>query len=117
MGTTHDVEIAETLRSGRQASRSIYEMEMGAAFCGDSLKVLKSRPFQAHKGKVQLTFTSRPFPLNNKKSYGNLTGEDYIRWFASFAPILRDMVTDDGSIVIEIVNKWSSPTEVVLRYV
>lgn len=105
-GTTHDVKIAESLRSGRQASRSIYETDLGAAFCGDSLRVLKSRPFEAHKGKVQLAFTSPPFPLNNKKSYGNLTGEDYIRWFASFAPILRDMVSDDGSIVIEIGNAW-----------
>lgn len=105
-GKSHDVAIAEELRSGRQASRSIYETDLGAAYCGDSLRVLKSRPFEALKGEVQLAFTSPPFPLNNKKSYGNLQGEEYIKWFASFAPILRDMVTDDGSIVIEIGNAW-----------
>lgn len=61
---------------------------------------------QEQRGKVQLVFTSPPFPLNTKKSYGNLQGEDYIRWFAKFAPLLRDMVTEDGSIVIEIGNAW-----------
>ena len=60
----------------------------------------------AHQGKVQLVFTSPPFPLNTKKSYGNLQGEDYIRWLAKFAPLLRRMVTDDGSIVVEIGNAW-----------
>lgn len=105
-GRTHEVAIAEALREGRRASTPIYETDLGAAYCGDSLKVLKSRPLQERAGKVQLAFTSPPFPLNTKKSYGNLQGEEYIRWFAKFAPLLRDMVTDDGSIVIEIGNAW-----------
>lgn len=105
-GTTHDVAIAAELRKGRRASTPVYETDLGTAYCGDSLKVLKSRPLQEQRGKVQLAFTSPPFPLNTKKSYGNLQGEDYIRWFAKFAPLLRDMVTEDGSIVIEIGNAW-----------
>lgn len=105
-GKTHHVEITEALREGRRASTPIYETELGSAYCGDSLKVLKSRPFNDHRGKVQLAFTSPPFPLNTKKSYGNFQGEEYIRWFAKFAPLLRDMVTEDGSIVIEIGNAW-----------
>lgn len=105
-GLTHDAEIAAALRVGRRASRSIYETDLGAAYCGDSLKLLNSRAFERQKSKVQLVFTSPPFPLNTKKSYGNRQGEDYIRWFASFAPLLRDMVTEDGSIVIEIGNAW-----------
>jgi len=106
-GKTHNVVIAEALKQGRRASVPIYETELGSAYCGDSLKVLRSKPFEAHKGRVQLAFTSPPFPLNTKKSYGNLQGEDYIRWFAKFAPLLRDMVTEDGSIVIEIGNAWT----------
>ncbi len=105
-GKTHDVAIAGALREGRRASTPIYETDLGAAYCGDSLKVLKSRRLQEYAGKVQLVFTSPPFPLNTKKSYGNLQGEEYIRWFAKFAPLLRDMVTEDGSIVIEIGNAW-----------
>ncbi len=105
-GKTYDVAIAEALREGRRASMPIFETTLGTAYCGDSLKVLRSKALQEYRGKVQLAFTSPPFPLNTKKSYGNLQGEDYVRWFARFAPLLRDMVTEDGSIVIEIGNAW-----------
>lgn len=116
-GITHEVEIAPALRNGRRASVPIYETDLGAAYCGDSLKLLKSRPFEARKGGVQLIFTSPPFPLNTKKSYGNLQGEEYIRWFAQFAPLLRDMVTEDGSIVIEIGNAWVPGEPVMATHV
>ncbi len=116
-GKTHDIAIAATLRKGRRASTPIYETDLGSAYCGDSLKVLRSRPLQAHSGKVQLAFTSPPFPLNTKKSYGNLQGEEYIRWFAKFAPLLRDLVTDDGSIVIEIGNAWVPGEPVMATHV
>jgi DNA modification methylase len=105
-GKTHDVQMAEVLRQGRRASTPIYSTNLGSAYCGDSFKVLRSKPLAAHKGKVQLAFTSPPFPLNTKKSYGNLQGDEYIRWFAKYAPLLRDMVTENGSIVIEIGNTW-----------
>lgn len=116
-GKTHEVVIAGSLRANRRASLPIYTTDLGAAHCGDSLKLLKSRAFEAHKGKVQLAFTSPPFPLNTKKSYGNLQGEDYIRWFAQFAPLLREMVTDDGSIVIEIGNAWMPGEPVMSTHV
>ena len=116
-GKTHDVEIAGEPRKRRRASSYVYETDLGSAYCGDSLKILRSRPFEAHRGKVQLAFTSPPFPLNTKKSYGNLQGEDYIRWFAKFAPLLRDMVTEDGSIVIEIGNAWMPGEPVMSTHV
>lgn len=116
-GTTHEVEIAGALRKGRRASMPVYGTDLGSAYCGDSRKVLRSRPFEAYRGKVQLAFTSPPFPLNSKKSYGNLQGEDYIRWFSSFAPLLRNMVTDDGSIVIEIGNAWMPGEPVMSTHV
>ena len=116
-GRTHHVEIAASLRKGRRASTPIYQTDLGSAYCGDSLRLLKSRPIQTHKGRVQLVFTSPPFPLNTKKSYGNLQGEEYIRWFAKFAPILREMVTDDGSIVIEIGNAWMPGAPVMSTHV
>ncbi|WP_366555912.1 DNA-methyltransferase [Aquibaculum sediminis] len=105
-GKTHDVAIAKSVRQGRRTSTPIYTTAFGSAYCGDSLKVLRSRPLGTLKGKIQLAFTSPPFPLNTKKSYGNLQGDEYVRWFARFAPLLRDMVTKDGSIVIEIGNAW-----------
>jgi site-specific DNA-methyltransferase (cytosine-N4-specific) len=107
-GNMYDVVIEPDPKVRRWASKSIYETKLGAAFCGDSLKVLRSKRFQQYEGRVQLVFTSPPFPLNTKKKYGNLRGEQYIEWFAQFAPLLRNLVTASGSIVIEIGNAWES---------
>lgn len=104
--TTHHVLIPRADRNGRRASVPIYQTDLGSAFCGDSRRLLRTKRLLVHQGQVQLVFTSPPFPLNTKKSYGNLQGEDYIRWLAGFAPLLRRMVTEDGSIVIEIGNAW-----------
>lgn len=84
----------------------VYSTSLGSAYYGDSLVVLQSKPIQRTAGKVQLVFTSPPFPLNTKKKYGNFQGEEYIDWFSQFAPVLRDIIADDGSIVIEIGNAW-----------
>jgi site-specific DNA-methyltransferase (cytosine-N4-specific) len=58
------------------------------------------------KGKVQLIFTSPPFPLNRKKRYGNLQGIAYKDWLASFAPAFTELLAHDGSIVVEMGNAW-----------
>ena len=105
-GNTYEVLIEPSPRARRGAPKPIYETDLGAAFFGDSLKVLRSRRFQRERGKVQLVFTSPPFPLITKKKYGNLQGEQYVRWFAQFAPLLRKLVAEDGSIVVEIGNAW-----------
>lgn len=105
-GDEYEVKVAAPPGERRRISTPVYETNMGAAFYGDSQEVLKTKRLQRHKGEVQMVFTSPPFPLNNKKKYGNLQGEKYIEWFADFAPILKEMVTKDGSIVVEIGNAW-----------
>jgi len=65
------------------------------------------------QGKVNLIVTSPPFPLLRKKSYGNRNGEDYLNWLASLASPLTDLLTDDGSIVIEIGNAWEEGAPVM----
>lgn len=69
----------------------------------DFLASPKAMPYE---GKVQLIFTSPPFPLNRKKRYGNLRGEAYVKWLAGFAPLFRKMLKSDGSIVMELGNAW-----------
>ncbi|MHB8719437.1 MAG: DNA-methyltransferase [Candidatus Dormibacteria bacterium] len=73
---------------------------------GETAAVLASKPLEQFKGQVQMVFTSPPFPLNRKKAYGNLSGDAYIEWLADFAPKLRDYLTPDGSIVLELGNSW-----------
>jgi len=78
----------------------------GAYYIGKVEKALFSRPFQQFTGKVQLILTSPPFPLNQKKSYGNLQGDDYLQWLSDLGPTLERLLKPNGSVVIEIGNSW-----------
>jgi len=75
--------------------------------------VLSSRAAAPIRGKVNLIFTSPPFPLVRKKRYGNETGQQYISWLEELAPKLCELLTDDGSIVMEIGNSWEPGTPVM----
>ena len=68
--------------------------------CEDTIRRLRL------EGKVQLILTSPPFPLNNKKQYGNFTGNDYLQWFGGLSELFSSVLTPDGSIVIEMGNAW-----------
>jgi site-specific DNA-methyltransferase (cytosine-N4-specific) len=63
--------------------------------------------------EVQLIFTSPPFPLNRKKRYGNKVGAEYLQWLGDLAEPLGDLLTDDGSFVVELGNAWE-PGEPVM---
>lgn len=73
------------------------------AKCEDALR---SKTFDSIRGKVNLILTSPPFPLNKKKSYGNMTGNAYLEWITSLAPIFAEMLAEDGSIIVELGNAW-----------
>jgi DNA modification methylase len=84
-----------------------YKSKLGKLFVGNSLELLANdKKLRKLKGKVDLIITSPPFPLNNKKQYGNEKGEEYKEWFIKLAPIFSDLLADDGSLVIEIGNAW-----------
>jgi hypothetical protein len=83
-----------------------YETSYGQMFLGHGEAVLESALASKYRGRVQLVFTSPPFPLNHKKRYGNVTGEAYVEWLASFAQSVRQLLVPDGSIVIELGNAW-----------
>lgn len=83
-----------------------YATERGLMLHGLAEDVLKHEDLDAIRGRVQLIFTSPPFPLNTKKKYGNLQGEEYLQWLTSFGSLFRELLTPDGSIVIELGNSW-----------
>lgn len=73
---------------------------------GKSDELLADGSLARFEGKVNLIFTSPPFPLNRKKRYGNETGEAYIKWLCAFGPLFNKMLAPDGSIVVEMGNSW-----------
>jgi site-specific DNA-methyltransferase (cytosine-N4-specific) len=75
-------------------------------FVGRIEDALDSAALKVLRGKVNLIFTSPPFPLVYKKRYGNETGDQYLKWLASLAPRLCELLASKGSIVIEIGNSW-----------
>src|SRR5437773_5079165 len=79
---------------------------LGRYFVGDSESVLRGTLRRQLRGRVQMILTSPPYPLNRKKSYGNLTGEEYRNWFVNLAPLFAELLRPDGSIVIELGNAW-----------
>lgn len=99
-----------------------FETDMGCLYLGDCEKVLSE--FVENGNKANLLFTSPPFPLSRAKRYGNMTGEEYLEWFSSLAPMFAEAITDDGSIVIEIGNAWEKgnpvhstlPIETLLKF-
>lgn len=88
--------------------KSHHSTKLGDYFLGDSKALLEKGQEVNYKGKVQLILTSPPFPLNKKKKYGNLTGQDFQDWLASLAPVFSDLLTSDGSIVMEMGNAWEA---------
>lgn len=86
--------------------KELYTTEYGKLLVGDSIEISKKYLKRYYKNKFQLIITSPPFPLNAKKRYGNLQGQEYLKWFSELAPIFNDLLTDDGSLVIEIGNAW-----------
>lgn len=90
----------------RRIKEHLYKTSNGDFLLGNSEELLKGKLYEKLKGKVNLIITSPPFPLNKKKQYGNLQGEEYKEWFKNLAPLYSDLLTEDGSIVIEIGNSW-----------
>jgi len=85
-----------------------YTTARGVMYQGFAEDVLRSPLVNKYRQKVQLILTSPPFPLNRKKKYGNRQGKEYVEWLAAFAPVFKEFLTDDGSIVIEMGNAWEA---------
>lgn len=93
MGNNQDVQLA-------------YKTPYGRMYKGVSEVAIGKNRIRSIKGRVQLVFTSPPFPLNRKKKYGNRNGSEYLEWLSGFAPIFLDLLKPDGSIVLELGNAW-----------
>lgn len=91
-----------------------YFTKYGAAFCGDSMKLLESLP----DNSINLVMTSPPFALLRKKEYGNESQEDYVEWLGQFAKLVLKKLKPDGSFVVDIGGAYqrSSPTRSLYNF-
>ncbi len=81
----------------------LYETNFGKYYIGKCEELIDELKLE---GKVQLLITSPPYPLNKKKKYGNMIGEEYLEWISNLAPLFSKVLKPDGSIIIEMGNSW-----------
>lgn len=79
-----------------------YGTRMGRMILGDTLDVLAA--FDPHS--VDLIMTSPPFGLVRKKQYGNADANEYVDWFRPFGTLFRQVLKENGSLVIDIGGSW-----------
>lgn len=91
--------------SDRPTVVEAYRTELGRMYQGTIEDFLDAKG-RTYEGKVQLVFFSPPFPLKRKKKYGNKDGQEYLEWLRDLAPRLAGLLTNDGSLVVEIGNAW-----------
>jgi DNA modification methylase len=84
----------------------LFRTKLGRLFVGKCEDLLAGALSRQLAGKVDLIFTSPPFPLNDKKRYGNLQGDEYRDWLAAFSPLFAALLTPRGSVVVEVGNAW-----------
>jgi len=80
-----------------------FKSNLGAAYLGDSLEMLRDLP----TGSVNLVVTSPPYALHFKKAYGNETKDNYVKWFLPFAREILRVLADDGSFVLNIGGSYN----------
>src|SRR5580658_2658551 len=83
-----------------------FKTKLGHSYHGAIEDFLKSSKAKKLEGSVNLIITSPPFPLNRKKKYGNLKGDDYVSWITKICEELVTLLAPDGSFVIEVGNSW-----------
>jgi site-specific DNA-methyltransferase (cytosine-N4-specific) len=91
-----------------------FSSRLGAAYCGDSLEMLKALPSES----VNLVVTSPPYALHFKKAYGNEHKDNYVKWFLPFAKEIQRVLASDGSFVLNIGGSYNqgSPTRSIYHF-
>jgi DNA modification methylase len=91
-----------------------YTTKWGAAYCGDSLPLLRLMPEES----VDLVVTSPPYALEFKKEYGNVAKAKYVEWFKPFGREIRRILKPEGSFVLNISGSYNpgSPTRSLYHF-
>jgi site-specific DNA-methyltransferase (cytosine-N4-specific) len=80
------------------SAKPAYSTQLGAAYVGDSLKLLAELP----DSSVNLVVTSPPFALQRQKEYGNFDQAEYVDWLMQFGRLVHQKLRQDGSFVLDL---------------
>ena len=91
-----------------------YRTKFGEVYLGDSLDLMTAFPDRV----VNLVVTSPPFALQKQKAYGNVGASEYVDWLLPFAEQVQRVLTDDGSLVLDLGGGWTKgqPTRSLYHY-
>lgn len=84
----------------------VYETNWGAAYLGDSLRLLRKIPDDS----VDLVLTSPPYALEFKKEYGNVAKAKYVEWLKPFGHEILRILKAEGSFVLNIGGSYNPGT-------
>ena len=87
-----------------------FQTDFGSSYEGKIEDFFRLNKFKKYQGEIDLILTSPPYPLIRKKKYGNLNGDEYLEWFEHLASGFSDLLSPEGSIVIELGNTWNEGT-------
>lgn len=85
-------------------SSPVYVTNHGAAYCGDSLKLLT----EVADNSIDLVMTSPPFALQREKEYGNKAQHEYGTWLAQFGRLVKEKLKEAGSFVLDLGGAYES---------
>ena len=80
------------------APTEIYRTRFGRVILTKAEDYLPTLP----PSSVDLVITSPPFALLRQKAYGNLDQAEYVDWLVSFGPLVKRVLKDTGSFVIDL---------------
>jgi DNA modification methylase len=94
--------------------RPAYDTYWGAAYCGDSLPLLRALPDES----IDVVITSPPYALEFKKEYGNVAKSKYVEWLKPFGHEIRRILKQQGSFILNIGGSYNpgSPTRSLYHF-
>lgn len=94
--------------------KEFYSTDLGTAYLGDSLELMKEIP----DSSIDLILTSPPFALTRQKEYGNKQEQEYVEWFLQFSKEFYRILSENGSLVIDLGGAYISgyPVRSIYQY-
>jgi site-specific DNA-methyltransferase (cytosine-N4-specific) len=78
--------------------KPLYYTNYGSSYIGNALDLLADLP----ENTIDLVITSPPFALRRQKAYGNVQGDEYVKWIKPFGKEVFRVLKKTGSFVLDL---------------